>query len=287
MNKSLVCALLRVVQSPKERFTASLVLRAFSDEYHIGRIKGAAVIFDAPDKTKIALALRADGIDPQTDPAAWNQITRAEALDLGPDEKFTGAPVKRQRVAIKALPGNPLCCDGRQIFLPPGSHLDVSVPTVAPLLRHASILFVENWESFDLIHATNSSRIDFGPAGTNPLVLWRGDSSHTTPDHALTLIRTLGLPVWAFVDFDPAGLAIAASLPFLAGIIAPDLESLEQDLKHHTDPNPKRYLQQLPSSQAVLDASQIPAVRRLWAIIGNIGRALPQEIYLTTRLRRC
>jgi hypothetical protein len=277
MNKLIVCALLRVVQSAHDRFNSSDVLRTFCDEYRIGRVKGTRIFFDSADKAKIVEALRAEHIDPQTPPAAWDGMTRAEALALGPNEKFTATRVKRERVAIKTLPGNPLCCDGREILLPPGSHLDVTGPAIAPLLRHMSILFVENWESFDRIHATDPDRINFRPAGVNPLVLWRGDSSDTRPNHALALLRALNLPVWAFVDFDPAGLQIAASLPGLAGIIAPDSEFLTQDL-HRGDAD--RYLGQIPAAQAVLNACPSEPVQRLWAIIRQVGRALPQERYL-------
>jgi hypothetical protein len=48
----------------------------------------------------IRAILRAEGIDPSTDPAAWDAISRAEALRLGPDEKFAATPVKHRRVAI-------------------------------------------------------------------------------------------------------------------------------------------------------------------------------------------
>jgi hypothetical protein len=87
---------------------------------------------------------------------------------------------------------------------------------------------VENWECFERIHDVE---LDFAPAGANPLVIWRGDASATRTDQALALIRALQRPTWAFVDFDPAGLLIAARLPGLAGIIAPAPRHLERDLK--------------------------------------------------------
>ena len=82
-------------------------------------------------------------------------------------------------------------------MLPPACHLDVEGPVVAGLLDHATVLLVENWESFNRIHDTV---LDLTPAGANPLVLWRGDHSATRADHALGLLRALGRPVWAFVD---------------------------------------------------------------------------------------
>lgn len=274
LSKQRVRALLRVVQSSDERFAASRVLTSFVDAYGIGRSKGAGLLFDADDKVRIREILRAEGIDPSTDPAAWDEITRAEALRLGPDEKFAATPVKRQRVAIKTLPGSPLNLDGRELILPPACHLDVEGPTVAGLLAHGTALLVENWEPFNRIHDIN---LDLSPAGENPLVLWRGDRSDTRTDHVLALLRGLDVPVWAFVDYDPAGLLIAAGLPRLAGIIAPEPARLERDLAHGL---PGRYQDQLPMAAAALDASVNEPVCRLWAVIRRHGRALPQELYL-------
>jgi hypothetical protein len=133
---------------------------------------------------------------------------------------------------------------------------------------------VENWEPFNRIDDVD---LDFSPAGDNPLVIWRGDRSDTRVDHALALQRALEVPVWAFVDYDPAGLLIADGLPRLAGIIAPEPERLERDLGHGL---PERYQVQLPMAAAALDASRSEPVRRLWAVIRRYGRALAQERYL-------
>jgi hypothetical protein len=273
-DKALVRALLRVVQSPDERFAASRVLADFCEDFRIGRTKGAGLLFDVADKARIGELLAAEGIAADTSPDVWDGIARAQALRLGPDEKFASTPVKRRRVAIKTLPGRPLRLAGQALLLPPSCHLDAEGPALAGQLAHDSVLLVENWESFDRIHDTD---LDLSPAGENPLVLWRGDSSDTRADHALALLRTLGVPVWAFVDYDPAGLLIAAALPGLAGIIVPPPERLDADLLRGL---PERYRAQLPMAAAALDASTNAQVRGLWAVIRRHGRALPQERYL-------
>jgi hypothetical protein len=274
LTKQTVLSLLRVVQSADERFAASGALKDFSDAYRIGRSKGASLLFDQEDKTRMREILTAEGIDPSTDSAAWGGISRSEALNLGPNEKFASTPVKRHRVAIKTLPGKPLRLDDEALMLPRGCHLDAEGPTVVGLLTHETVLLVENWESFNRIH---DSALDLSPAGENPLVVWRGDRSDTRADHALALLKALKVPVWAFVDYDPAGLLIAGGLPRLAGIVAPEVERLERDLAHGL---PERYRDQLPMAAAALDASKSEPVRRLWAVIRRYGRALPQERYL-------
>jgi hypothetical protein len=275
LPKQTVRALLRVVQSEDERFAASGVLKDFSAAYRTGSSKGAGLLFDQEDKARIREILTAEGIDPGTAPAAWDGISRARALHLGPDEKFASRPVKRQRVAIKTLPGRPLHIDGQALLLPPGCHLDVDGSMATDLLVHQTVLLVENWEPFNRIQ---DIELDLSAAGDNPLVVWRGDRSDTRTDHALALLGALDVPVWAFVDFDPAGLMIAAGLPRLAGIVAPEPERLERDLDHGLA---ERYQDQLPMAAAFLDACTCEPVRMLWAIIRRHGRALPQERYLS------
>lgn len=274
LTKQTVRSLLRVVQSDDERFSGGKALTDFSHAYGVGRVKGAGLLFDADDKNRIRDVLRAEGIDPSTDPAAWAQLSRARALDLGPNEKFASAPVKRHRVAVKALPGRPIRLAGEALLLPPACHLDLDGAATAGLLAHDTALLVENWECFEHIHAID---LDLSPAGDNPLVIWRGDCSETRADHALALLRALDVPVWAFVDYDPAGLLIADRLPRLAGILAPELERLERDLARGL---PERYREQLPIAAVALDASAHAAVQRLWGMIRRHGKALPQERYV-------
>jgi hypothetical protein len=195
-------------------------------------------------------------------------------MTAGLGGSFAATPVKRQRVAIKTQPGKPLHLNGRALILPPACHLDVEGPALAGLLAHDTVLLVENWEPFNRIQDVD---VDLSLAGDNPLILWRGDRSDTRTDHALAFLRALDLPVWAFVDYDPAGLLIADGLPRLAGIVAPEPDRLERDL---ADGLPERYQAQLPMATAALDASGNEQVRALWAVIRRHGRALPQERYL-------
>ncbi|CRI66745.1 hypothetical protein THIOKS13070001 [Thiocapsa sp. KS1] len=111
----------------------------------------------------------------------------------------------------------------------------------------------------------------------NPLEPWWGDRSDTSSDHALALHRALDVPIWAFVDYDPSGIQIAAGLPRLAGIIAPEPARLGQDSAQGLS---ERYQDQLPRATAALDTSGNEHVRTLWSLIRRHGRALPQEFYL-------
>ena len=251
-------------------------MREFSDAYRIGRTKGAGLLFDAEDKARIGELLAAEGIAADISPDVWDGIARAQALRSGAGREVRRRPrSSARRVAIKTLPGRPLCLAGQALLLPPvlssGRRRPRDSPASSPT---AASCLVENWESFDRIHDTD---LDLSPAGENPLVLWRGDSSDTRADHALALLRTLGVPVWAFVDYDPAGLLIAAALPGLAGIIVPPPERLEADLARGL---PGALSGPAPHGRCDPGCCTNEQVRGLWALIRRHGRALPQERYL-------
>jgi hypothetical protein len=275
MDKQLVKVLLRVVQSPEERFTGSKTLRGFLDDYHIGWTKGATCCFDAPAKVRIRELLQTQGIAPETPPDAWEGLTRAESLALGRNEKWAGGPARRDRVAVKTLPGRPLRVGHESITLPQSCHLEADALEISGGVQHDTILLVENWECFNRIHEV---QLDFSAAGPDPLVLWRGGSAEARADASQNFMRALNRPVWAFVDYDPAGLVIAATLPGLQGIIAPDTASLVELLEKHGLED--RYRIQQPAAAPSLDRAGHPAVALLWQLLRQAGRALPQEIFI-------
>lgn len=274
LDKSLVRILLRVVQCEQDFFKKSKTLDTFCDDFSVGHRRGSGWVFTPRDKETVRGLLRAVEIDPATDVSAWDGVARADALTLGRNEKFTTTPVQRKRVAVKSLPGRALQLGGQALSLPPGCNIEADAALVASTSVHDTVLFVENWENFASIHETS---LDLAVAGENPLVLWRGAKEGTRTDAALWLVRALGVPVWAFADFDPAGLLIAARLPRLCGVIAPPDAVLERDLATGLA---DRYQAQLPGAAAALDACEHAEIQRLWAILRRHGRALPQERYL-------
>lgn len=275
MDKRLVKVLLRVVQMTEECFPGSKTLRGFLDDYHIGWTKGASYCFDATAKASIRALLQAQGIAPETPPDAWDGLTRVESLALGRNEKWAGGPARRDRVAVKTLPGRPLLIGHESILLPPRCHLEADTLEIAGNVQHDTVLLVENWECFDRIHAV---QLDFSPAGANPLVIWRGGSGEARADASQRFLKTLNRPVWAFVDYDPAGLVIAATLPGLHGIIAPETAVLAELLDKHGLED--RYRMQLPAAAPSLDRTGHPSVALLWPMLREAGRALPQEIFI-------
>lgn len=268
-------ALLRTVQSDEERFPMSKTLLEITDEYKIGLKKGRSIYLTAQDKTIIRDVLRSEGVDPNTPPDAWDNISRSEALWLGNNEKLARQPVKKWRVAVKTLkPELPLYLNGQAYTLPARCHIDADYHQLGSLDGHDWIVVVENWECFNDIHLA-VAQLEF--PGRNPVIMWRGDKDDIRADSLITLIKLLTQPVAAFVDYDPAGLVIATSLPRLSKIVSPDLNELRKLMMQGLE---DRYLDQITTCQNALDKSSDQNISELWTIIRAAGRALPQEHFV-------
>lgn len=281
ISKSLTMTLLRIVQSPEgESFSASGALRAFVDEHGVGFLKGSKVIVTEAQKERIRALLQAQNISPTTPPDAWHGLGRSEALAIGPDEKWAKEAVRARRIAFKALAGRPLYLDGQALYLPRGANLEWSVEDAISALTQPCVVVVENWEAFEKI---DDLAIDMSRAGENPLILWRGGGQHTSVGATMEFLDRFRRPVWSAPDYDPEGLAIAARLPNLAGVLAPAPHVLNRLLTESS--LRERYLQQLPGASSALEQATHPDVIAIWRMVREVGLALPQEELLREKHR--
>lgn len=278
MEKNLVKQLLRCVQAPEERFSLTITLTHLLEEHPtLGRIKGKSAYVTAEQKAQMRKILLAERIDPETDPSAWDGLTRAQALDLGNNEKFASEPVRRRRIAIKALfPHSPLYLGGSPTYLPARCHVEIDSSEVN-VAQHDWLVVVENWEAFQDIHVAGT-KLKF--PGTNPLVVWRGDAATVRADAMLEWISALSMPVSAFVDLDPAGLLIASRLPRLASVVSPGHETVKEIF---TAGYGRRdlYENQIASARAGLTKFTCPEIVSLIRLIIEFGKGLPQEYWLS------
>jgi hypothetical protein len=281
MEKRLIVSLLNIYHGDKPRVAASAALAQFVQDYNIGQRVGAALAFSEADRQAIGqLLLSEAGIDAAATHAdQWSGLSRAASLAHADNEKMTDAAVRQHRVAVKALPHHCLRLDGQRIALPLGANLDLDWRWLAARCEHASVLLVENWEAFEAVHQVT---FDLSRAGANPLVLFRGSPVYRQ-DYATALLERLAVPVFALVDYDPAGLVIAQSLPHFAGLMAPPLQQLVRALGSCT--NHARYRSQLAQAQAVLDKAVHPDIAAHWQLLQAHGKALPQEYFLMPRVR--
>lgn len=281
MDKRLINTLLDVLHSPDSRIRASKGLRGFCEEYNLGMMQGASLVFSENDKIEIGRILHGEmGIDPATTTSAsWKQLDRAQSLGLAHDEKLSGHSVGAGRLRLKTLAGRPLQVAGGSWTLP--ARADIGLDLEAMLgsrIGHDALLIVENLQTFDDIHEVDPN-VTGVLADRDPLVLYRGDAQGgTRADAVHALIERTVLPVYAFVDFDPAGLIIASGLPRLDQVLSPELLKLEALIR--TNGISQRYLEQVAAASHALERLEsCPRIAPLWGAIRRVGKALPQEYF--------
>lgn len=279
MDKRLINTLLDVLHSPDSRIRTSKGLLGFCEEYNLGMMQGASLVFSEKDKTEIGRILQGEmGIDPATTTSSsWKQLDRAQSLGIAHDEKLSGYSVGAGRLRLKTLAGQPLQVVGGSWTLP--SRVDLGLDLEAVLdsrIGHDALLVVENLQTFDDVHKVGTDVMGV-LAGLDPLVLYRGDAQGgARADAVHALIERTDLPVYAFVDYDPAGLVIASGLPRLDQVLSPELVKLEALIR--TSGITKRYLEQVAAASYALEHLESdPRIASLWDVIRRVGKALPQE----------
>lgn len=183
--------------------------------------------------------------------------SRAEVAKYGGlSEKTLSAAPHGGSVAVKLF--GDFVVGGKALATPPGSYL-VITPDLARSISCDRLMLVENLETFRRLEAY--LWLDF--EGYSVMAVFRGDPSLSTGD-AVEVIRGRNEPIWAFVDFDPAGLVIANALPQgrLERIVLP----CAQWLKQAADSSRGRQLfdAQFDQCSKALDRSQHPQIMMGW-----------------------
>lgn len=151
LDQKLAEAMQRVLAKAEERFNLTKALEDLID-FGIGTRQGKSAYFTTKNKDDIRAWLEAKGFS--TDQHVQPGMTRSQRLIVTPNEKAGGEAIKRHRVSIKALTGQPLLIEKQRLLLPPESHLDVDWTKVIGQVGHDCILLVENYENFNRIHET-------------------------------------------------------------------------------------------------------------------------------------
>jgi len=281
MDKRLIKTLLRIIHSTDTRFASGRAISAFCTEYNLGVKQGNSLLFKDVHKAEIGRILKGElGIDPATTTAdSWKDLGRSESLTPARNEKLAGRSVGDGRLRVKTLPGHSLQVAGGSWRLLDRVDLGLDLKAVlGSEIAHDALLIIENLQTFDDIH-TVTPEVMGNLSACNPLVVYRGDTQGgVRADAVHALIKDTKLPVFAFVDFDPAGLVIAAGLPRLEKILAPTLQNLAVILKDHGIS--ERYLEQLAmAAHAMQKIQDDTRISRLWHVIYAAGKALPQEYF--------
>lgn len=255
-----------VADRPSSRKTGA-VAGGLSAKFGLGQLVGN-VIFYKPDHLGQAQRLLLNHDLPLQ--ALGFEATRSDAAQYGgmPEKSGTRA-VHDREVAIKLL--GPCTWAGQPVLMPPGACLVAKAQALEAIACDVLCL-VENWVAFADLHRyawldTRQQRV---------LVVFRGDNRYSAA-HAKSLLEARTEPIWAFVDFDPAGLGIAAGLPAarVERVVLPPLGWLKQ--ASNTLIGRGLYDAQVGQWRGTLDAPSSPAIREAWAHLGEWGAGVTQE----------
>ncbi len=259
-----------VSERPAQR-RAGDVARHFSEHYSLGTVVGRLVEYRDEHHRSAAALLRTH--DLPVNPMAPGASRAEAAVFGGMSEKALSAAPHAGSIGVKCIG---LCTlDGVPLHSPEGTYLVVT-PEVAGRIRCDRLMLVENLETFRQLE--RYGWIDY--LGCSVLVIYRGDAALSTGE-ALQLLRVRREPVWAFVDFDPAGLVIAHSLPDgrLERIVLPEEVWLRQAA--NTSRGRQLFDEQEHGARPSLERATLPEVRRAWAVLAELRSAVTQERMLS------
>jgi hypothetical protein len=275
LDQRLAEAMQRVLSSADARFSLSSTLSRLVAE-GIGTKKGKSVYFTEADKAEMRSWLEAKGYS--TSQCNLSNLGRADTLGYSPNEKAGGTAVKRNRVSIKAFAGHPLLVAGGSILLPKASHLDIEWTHLAEGIGHQCVLVIENYENFNRVHETC---FDLPNEFSSPLVIYHGDPYESRLDNVHAFLASIQLPVLAFMDADPAGIAMASKLPGLEGVIYPSPARLEAQLQLPSSRRTDLYINQSRQYEGMLSglAKNHPCYVA-WQLIEHHRAGLVQERWI-------
>lgn len=255
-----------VAERPTHR-RAGEVARFFCEHYSLGTVVGRAVEyrdshFQAARSLLRSHDLPVEGMSPGA--------SRADvAVFGGLSEKSLSAAPHAKSVAVKFF--GACKASGHVVETPPGSYMVVS-PALAASVSCDRLMLVENLETFRRLE--DYAWLDL--RGKAVMAVFRGDPSLAIGD-ALDLVRGRTEPIWAFVDFDPAGLVIANSLPAdrLERIMLPSVQWLKQAAD--TARGRQLFADQMDRCSPTLDQSTHPEITAWWQAMRSWQSAVTQE----------
>lgn len=235
-------------------------------EFGIGVASGRQVIYQVQDWEAAGQLLDNREI-PREAPSG--SVRRAETSQYGGmSEKIYGEYPHANSIAVRVASGD--CrLTGAPIATPDGSYLAVRANT-ALAIQCDRILVVENLETFrDL---SGQRWIDY--QGQSTLALYRGDKLFNIGEAARVIMERTE-PVWAFFDFDPAGLGLATALPHLERLLLPDPAWLRD--KVYQAKRFDLFDNQVGQYENTLDRATHPDIQSAWTMMKELRRGLPQE----------
>lgn len=266
-NSHQILFLQRLVSERPTQRKLGEVSRHFCDHYSLGTMVGRQVEY-RPEHHRMAELLLRNHDLPVAPMAA--RASRAEVAAFGGlSEKALSVAPHAGSIGVKCI--GECLLDATALKTPAGSYLVVT-PDIASRITCDRLLLVENLETFRQLE--RYGWVDY--RGLSVLAVYRGDSAMSTGE-SLQFVRARPEPIWAFVDFDPAGLVIANSLPpdRLERIVHPGFAWLRQAA--NTSRGRQLFDEQESKARAGLDRAQHPDVCAAWAEMLSLRSGVTQE----------
>lgn len=192
----------RLIEQQPALRKAGVVASGLCEGHGIGKAVGGQVLYRKEhfELAQRMLVLHGFPVKPVADNAS-----RADMAALGglSEKSFSVSP-HANSVALQLLGGCRV--QGQLAATPAGMYL-VATLEAARDVECDRIMVVENFETFRQLHTYQW--LDY--QGQRVLVVFRGDNVYSTAT-AADLVRQRREPVWAFTDFDPAGLVLAGTV---------------------------------------------------------------------------
>jgi len=249
-----------VAEQPVER--SSLLAIQFSRNEELGVVLGTKVKYHDDDFERATSLLVTRGFSLESPPRGF---TRSEA-PRGGSEKSGARAVAQDLVAVLPI--------GMEVSAPKDGFLAMSWQS-AISMHYQVLLVCENLETF--LQLKEYRWLMDVIKGRPTLGLFRGMVHTFGTDSAARLIKNDHRPTLAFFDFDPRGLAMAASLPRREALCLPPWELLEPAIR-----NARRdhlFTNSFHGSRAQLDKERDPAIVLAWQRLKLLTKGLNQEAF--------
>lgn len=232
---------------------------------HIGTIRRNRVFYTSGDFERGKNLLLSRGIPFETSGQPYSRSLAPAGLS----EKIGASPVSTGLVAVRGLnmPG---------LVAPAGSFVAAKAIDVVRW-EYQVLMVVENLEA--LMRIEEYKWLEIYVRGRPTLAAFRGTLGWFKPDAAAHLVRGDERPILAFFDFDPKGLAMAASLPRREALCLPDLQALEAATIAQSRRN--LYTQSADVSASQLSRESDPKIRGAWEMLQRLAMGLDQEHFPT------
>lgn len=219
-SKRVIQAALVVAQSAKRNFPINRSRESLASQGY-GKLVGREYLITPAERDRLKTWLEREGVPCDTPPNQYGTGHREEAAAHSLHEKHAERGTHDKRVLVQAL-GPGVRVNGQEIPVLPLEDACLSIAgDSVRTLEGGALVVVENSRAF---HRFRDLRLAVAPHRW--LAIYRGDTQHGSGQSwAQAMAHKYRLQLYAYPDFDPAGLAIALDMG-AEQVLLPDLDEL-------------------------------------------------------------